>query len=89
MERDDLLEPASPTEIGLATGLGVPGLTEVRGPQEEGPLSGPLNEAAEGPGPGPRDARRRRTPDLVPGQSGAEGLADLPNAGPDDPRDGP
>lgn len=87
MERDDLLEPASPTEIGMATGLGVPGLTEVRGPEEEGPLTGPLREAEEGPAP--TDRQRRRTPDLVPGQSGAEGMADLPNAGPDDPRDGP
>lgn len=27
--------------------------------------------------------------EAVPGQSGAEALAELPNAGPDDPNDGP
>lgn len=31
----------------------------------------------------------RHLDDVVPGQSGAEALADLPNAGPNDPADGP
>lgn len=73
-ERNPL--PESPTAIAQATGLGAPGLDDVRGTLEEALVVPPA-------------PRRDDDLKIVPGQSGAEALADLPNAGPEDPWDGP
>jgi hypothetical protein len=70
--------PASPTALGMETGMAVPGLEDVRGTLEEALIFPP--EDLEGPD----DAL-----DTVPGQSGTEGAGALPNARPEDPWDGP
>jgi hypothetical protein len=65
--------PASPTEIAIQTGIDTPGLDQVRGTLEEALLVSP----------------RQADLEIRPGQSGAEGLAALPNAHEADPWDGP
>jgi hypothetical protein len=80
-ERGEL--PESPTAIAMATGMGVPGLdlTDVRGPLEEALVFPPVRAQAGRPG--------AEELGVVPGQSGAEALAELPHAGDEDPWDGP
>lgn len=77
--------PESPTAIGMATGMDVPGLDDVRGTLEEALVLPPTEVANRTPAGGIAEDDL----DVVPGQSGAEALADLPNAGADDPWDGP
>ena len=84
--------PESPTEIAMQTGMEDAGWANVRGTLEEALIFPPGRIGGEG-----RTGALHGTPnaaapdelDVIPGQSGAEGLADLPGAGPDDPRDGP
>lgn len=60
----------SPTAIGMQTGMDVPGMAaDVRGPLEEA-LVLPPNSHGTG----------AEVLDLIPGQSGAEGAAELPEA---------
>jgi|GEM_PF-5192128 len=68
MEERRQTPPESPTAIGMQTGMDVPGLEDVRGPLEEG-LMVPRVEGIEGL-------------DIVPGQSGSEGTAAVPQTGP-------
>lgn len=65
--------PESPTEMAILFGLPAVGLGEMSGLGESGARNGLLPEALE----------------VIPGQSGAEGLAELPNAREEDPADGP
>ncbi len=83
--RLDGTRPESPTATAQETGMDAPGLNEVRGTLEEALAT----SSADGEG-----IRRVENPmddalDHIPGQSGSEGLADLPNARPEDPWDGP
>ncbi|HLN61692.1 MAG TPA: hypothetical protein VK464_09085 [Symbiobacteriaceae bacterium] len=75
--------PDSPTAIAMATGMGVPGidLTDVRGTLEEALVFPPTRATAR--------ADAAESLEVVPGQSGAEGLAELPHSGAGDPWDGP
>lgn len=74
MERDAQRPPESPTAIGMQTGMCVPGLDDVRGTLEEALVFPPTATAAANP---EADAL-----DVVPGQSGAEGLGALPEVEP-------
>lgn len=83
MPQQNQQAPESPTAISMATGMCVPGidLTDVRGTLEEALVFPPVPAAGRG------DAAESL--EVVPGQSGAEGLAELPHSGADDPWDGP
>ena len=83
MPQENEQAPESPTAISMATGMGVPGLdlTDVRGTLEEALVFPPARAAGRG--------GAAESLDVVPGQSGAEGLAELPHSGADDPWDGP
>ncbi|HYG57370.1 MAG TPA: hypothetical protein VD902_04825 [Symbiobacteriaceae bacterium] len=74
MAHDREQSPVSPTALGLGTGMPVPGLADVRGTLEEALVFPP-----EGRGGAPQS---RAELDVIPGQSGAEGLADLPRTRP-------
>lgn len=67
MERYEKRPPASPTAIGQRTGMAVPGLADVRGTLEEALVFPPTAGTTAG------------DLGLIPGQSGAEALADLPD----------
>ncbi|HYF91964.1 MAG TPA: hypothetical protein VD969_06935 [Symbiobacteriaceae bacterium] len=68
MQQRSKRPPASPTAIGMQTGMDVPGLL--------GDVRGTLEEALVVP---PTAGRSEADLDLVPGQSGAEALAALPD----------
>lgn len=74
MERYEERLPESPTAIGMQTGMQVPGLEDVRGTLEEALVLGPNATASTHT---PADEL-----DVIPGQSGAEGLAELPDTEP-------
>lgn len=83
--------PESPTAIAMQTGMGAPGF-EVRGPLEEALMTAQAEAdgSVDSWGAGRRPAATGAAGlDVVPGQSGAEALADLPNARAEDPWDGP
>ncbi|MFZ5824443.1 MAG: hypothetical protein ACOY94_08955 [Bacillota bacterium] len=81
MAEDREKAPVSPTELGLRFALPIAGLGEVANMGEAGAEAAALPLAA---GLALDDGLQ-----AVPGQSGAEGLADLPQAREDDPFDGP
>lgn len=86
MAEDREQRPLSPTELGLRFGLPIAGLGEIANMGEAGAGAGGLPLAAGLPSD---DLPLDDDLQAVPGQSGAEGLADLPQAQPEDPFDGP
>lgn len=72
MDREQVRPPESPTAIGMQTGMGVPGLDDVRGTLEEALVFPPTATASV----------QRDELDVVPGQSGAEGIGALPEVEP-------
>jgi hypothetical protein len=91
--------PESPTAIGMQTGMCVPGLdlTDIRGTLEEALVTPPGRIADRYPSGNPDGVsaaggavgRAGADLDVVPGQSGAEGMAALPHSDDADPWDGP
>ncbi|HWI66684.1 MAG TPA: hypothetical protein VNT75_33135 [Symbiobacteriaceae bacterium] len=67
MDRYETRPPESPTAIGMQTGMDVPGLEDVRGTLEEALVFPPTQSETNAD-----------ELDVIPGQSGAEGLAHMP-----------
>ncbi len=74
--RRKMAPPLSPAEIALYTGMDAPGLAAGVGRRAGATLPDRTDDLVS-------------QVEVVPGQSGGEGIDELPNAGPDDPHDGP